>query len=127
MGHGAFLSNGKRWPECPYSFFDLHTRRVEFCCQIVVKHVEQRRTRAKRTKRYVQRIRDRSKKAGQAPESLVSAPGAPGTVLIRVVHYDARTFNEAEVQSIEACGAYAKTPWLTNTVFLTLENQNTSC
>jgi magnesium transporter len=79
-------------------------------------------TTHKRTKRYVQRIKDRSKKAGQAPESFVSHTEATGTAQIRIVDYDARTFNEAETQSIEKCGEYAKTPTVT---WISIEGPNT--
>jgi magnesium transporter len=80
----------------------------------VVRHTEtDARVRRKRTKRYVQRIKDRSKKAGQAPESFVSPSGAAGTAQVRIVDYDARTFTEAEAQSLEGCDAYVKTPTVT--------------
>jgi magnesium transporter len=89
----------------------------------VVRHTETKaHTTHKRTKRYVQRIKDRTEKAGQAPESFVPPPRATGTTQIRIVDYDARTFNEAEAQTIEECGTYAKTPTVT---WINVEGPNT--
>lgn len=79
--------------------------------RITVIHTERKAQKTrKRTKRYVERIRDRTSKAGRAPESLESSPRATGTVLIRIADYDAQAFNETTAQSIEECRQYTKTP-----------------
>jgi magnesium transporter len=52
----------------------------------------------------------------------VSHTGATGTAQIRILDYDARTFNEAETQSIEECGRYAETPTVT---WINVEGPNT--
>jgi magnesium transporter len=65
------------------------------------------------TERKAQKTHRRTSKAGRAPESLESSPGATGTVLIRIADYDARAFNETTAQSIEECRQYTKTPTVT--------------